>query len=275
MTSVARETGGGHGVAVAVPVFREHLGADEQASWEQLVRVLGGREIVLVGPEGMVLPIRDRPTIRFPAGCFESVAAYSRLLLSGDFWRRFRSWEYLLIYQLDCLVFEDQLESWCGRGFDYVGAPWLVDPRVPERGFSRVGNGGFSLRRVASHLEVLTSRASPRWPRLLRELISGRLPESPGGSSVSGISDRARVLASLRVGAASYAACYTLNEDRFWSDRAAYFRPSFRVASVAEALGFAFEQAPRLCFERRGRQLPFGCHGWNRYDREFWQKFIG
>ena len=41
-----------------------------------------------------------------------------------------------------------------------------------------------------------------------------------------------------------------------------------------EALEFSFELAPRYCFMMNGRRLPFGCHAWFRYDREFWEPFL-
>ena len=41
-----------------------------------------------------------------------------------------------------------------------------------------------------------------------------------------------------------------------------------------EGLRFSFEVAPRLCFELNGRRLPFGCHGWHRYDRTFWEPYL-
>jgi hypothetical protein len=46
------------------------------------------------------------------------------------------------------------------------------------------------------------------------------------------------------------------------------------VASVDEALRFAFEAAPRECFERNGRRMPFGCHAWEKFDRGFWEPFL-
>lgn len=67
---------------------------------------------------------------------------------------------------------------------------------------------------------------------------------------------------------------YGLNNDFFWATQAVKYLPSFRVATVEEALKFAFEGAPRKCFEMNGRRLPFGCHAWARYDRAFWEPFL-
>lgn len=258
-------------VAVAVPVYRDSLSDDEQISVRHLQRFLGEYPIYVFEPEGLDCPLRGYREIRFPARFFRSVDTYSRLLLSEDFYRRFEHYEYLLIYQLDCLVFSDRLADWCDRGLDYLGAPWLVDPARPARGFSRVGNGGLSLRRVSSCLEVLTSRRPPMTPL---ELLAARIPDLGSVLAVSRWYKRAQVLRQVRRGVRWYAGHYTLNEDHFWSDRAGLFEPGFTVAHPRQALAFAFERAPRYCYERNQRRLPFGCHGWWRWDREFWEPHL-
>jgi hypothetical protein len=65
---------------------------------------------------------------------------------------------------------------------------------------------------------------------------------------------------------------YPRNEDLFWALEAPKFDPTFKVASAVEALPFAFEMAPRWCFEQNRGKLPFGCHAWARYDRAFWEE---
>jgi hypothetical protein len=66
----------------------------------------------------------------------------------------------------------------------------------------------------------------------------------------------------------------TANCDYFWSDEAVKYWPDFKIASVETGLKFAFEVAPRWCFERNGGRLPFGCHAWPRYDRAFWEPHL-
>jgi hypothetical protein len=67
---------------------------------------------------------------------------------------------------------------------------------------------------------------------------------------------------------------FEAHEDLFWSFDARRFLPEFRIASVEEALGFAFEVEPRQAFELAGGKLPFGAHAWARYDREFWEPYL-
>jgi hypothetical protein len=167
---------------------------------------------------------------------------YSRLLLSRELYERFGAYEYVLLHQLDALVLRDELADWCARGLDYVGAPWFPTADVDFVNEPAVGNGGFSLRRVDAFLEVLSvpgvEREAARW-------VKGK-SRSP----------------------------FEKHEDLFWSFEAARYRPEFRIASVEEALGFAFEVEPRRAFELAGRRLPFGAHAWARYDRAFWEPYL-
>jgi hypothetical protein len=64
------------------------------------------------------------------------------------------------------------------------------------------------------------------------------------------------------------------NNDYFWSFEAKEYLPEFKVASVEDGMRFAFEAAPRECFERVGRKLPFGCHAWAKFDRSFWEPHL-
>lgn len=268
MTSAGKQPA----VAIVVPLYREALRADEELSLRHLERYLAGYDRILLCPETLSVSRRVHAepshvdTRRFADRHFQSVDSYSRLLLSEAFYRSFESYDFILIYQLDALVFSDQLHHWCAAGHDYVGAPWLVDPHSPEKGFSRVGNGGFSLRRVGAFLRVLTTPGRPTWG----SLAGAPLPDVGTGRWLQ----RLRILRQARRGVANYTRDYTLNEDRFWSDRATLFDEDFQIARPEEAVAFSFEQAPRYCFQRTGGHLPFGCHAWGRWDRSFWRPFL-
>lgn len=259
-------------VAVVVPMsFHTALTADEQISLRHLEFYLGRYDRFLVLPRRSAFALSGYRRIGFPDGYFGSQAAHRRLMLSRRFYAAFSEYEYILIYHLDALVFSDQLSAWCEAGYDYIGAPWLADRAVPERGFSRVGNGGFSLRRVSSFLRVIDSRAyavepSQYWGKYFaHRSLPVRLLNWPRAYL-----KRFRLLNNVRWELASV----TYNEDYFWSDRAVRFDRSFRVAPPEEGLRFAFEEAPRYCFARNRHSLPFGCHGWPRYDRAFWEPYL-
>lgn len=90
--------------------------------------------------------------IPFDDKWFESVSTYSVFMLTKEFYEKFTSYEFLLIYQLDAWVFRNELEYWCAQGYDYLGAPWFKDATTM---YSKAGNGGFSLRNVRACLDAI------------------------------------------------------------------------------------------------------------------------
>ncbi len=232
-------------VAVVVPWYREPT-LDEEISLRHLDRHLGGHDRFALATRGVETPPRFAVR-RVPARYLRDPVTYSRLLLSPGFYETFAGYEYLLVYQLDALVFSDELLGWCAKGYDYVGAPWLPGPDAPFVDEPRVGNGGFSLRRVGAFLDVLRT---PLSRRRRVEHYARRWLEGKSDSPFRG------------------------HEDLFWSFEAQRFAPRFSIAPVAEALRFAFEVEPRRAFELAGGKLPFGCHAWARYDRAFWEPHL-
>lgn len=152
-------------VAVVIPVYKSTLSGNEGLSLRQAKNVLGTYPIVFICPENLSLDnylkiIPDAEVKQFSNDFFQDVAGYSRLLLSPDFYKTFLDFEYILIYQTDAYVFRDELTAWCKKGYDYIGAPWIErpplvkgKPKVDIQNWfiGRVGNGGFSLRKVKSH----------------------------------------------------------------------------------------------------------------------------
>ncbi len=113
-------------VIITVPVYRLPLTPDEKTSIRHLRHYLGGFDITIIAPESLHLAeplLADLPVMRFDPAYFKGIAGYNQLMLSTEFYRRFQKYEYILIYQLDCLVFSSDLSAWCQKGWDYVGAP--------------------------------------------------------------------------------------------------------------------------------------------------------
>ena len=149
-------------VAIIVPVYREKLTEQELISYRQLLHILGAFEIIITAPKHLELPeeIRKKKvrTEYFSKEFFQSVDAYSRLMLSPFFYKSFIKYQYILIYQLDAFVFKNELLHFCGLGCDYIGAPWIsgfCEYSILKRKVLYVGNGGFSLRRVEACIDVL------------------------------------------------------------------------------------------------------------------------
>jgi hypothetical protein len=262
-------------VAVVTPIYRETLSSEERMSLSHMRQHLRAYPCYLMTPRHLRPRLPNCEVRDFDDECFLSVQTYSKLLLSRDFYRTFLDFEYILIYQLDCLVFQDELQWWCEQGYDYIGAPLFCVKGDLKSGFSGACNGGLSLRRVRSFLQVLES------PRYVAERVSFladvfRRPfvEVRPMTWMKRLKKRVQVAREVRQGVDKYVAGYSLNCDQFWSSRAAYFHPSFRVAPPEVALSFAFEAAPRFCFERNGGKLPFGAHAWQKYDRAFWEPYL-
>lgn len=262
-------------VAILTPLYQKILTYEEEISLGQLQHFLGGYDRYFVVPEGLQLNFPGFEKCDFDPHFFTGTDAYSQLLLSPQFYARFSEYDYVLIYQLDCLVFSDRLGEWCQAGYDYIGAPLFRSKNKPEKGFSRVGNGGLSLRKVGSFLKVLDSRRYldepvPFW----HEYFSVELADLKDWSPLRRPVKKLQVLRQARRGVEWYSQQYTLNEDLFWSDRAKLFYPDFKIAPIDFGLRFAFEAHPRYCFEQNNRQLPFGCHAWAKHDRAFWEPYL-
>ena len=144
-------------VAVLVPIFREGLLPDEEFAVRHLRRHLGRYACCQLSPRSLNFHLDGLQVRQYDDHWFHGVDSYSKLLLSKVFYEGFADYEYILIYQLDCLVFRDKLEWWCNQEFDYLGAPLFNIKGDPGSGFSGACNGGLSLRKVSSFLKVLNS----------------------------------------------------------------------------------------------------------------------
>lgn len=259
-------------VAVVVPLSnRMVFTEEEEISLLHLNHHLGQFDRFFIIPENQGIDVGGFKIKRFPGDFFGSVDAHRKLLFSISFYEAFADYQFVLIYHLDALVFSNQLVQWCEAGFDYIAAPWIKHPDAPYFGNpeyeGKVGNGGFSLRCVQSFLAVLNSKKLWRNPfrRVVHEVLYGTSRER-----CLSLLNFFRYWNAKHNGVRHEMASYYQNEDHFWPNRASHYYPPFKVAPVNIALQFGFECVPKYCYELNGRQLPFGCHAWGRYDRYFW-----
>jgi uncharacterized protein DUF5672 len=265
-------------LAIVTPQHRFPLKPDEETSLRHLRAHLGGFDRYLVCPESSSPELNDFTLIRVPDANLASEWAYNKMLLTRQFYEWFSDYEFILVYQLDCLVFSSEILSWCDREWDYIGAPWFhAYGEDPDGGFLGVGNGGFSLRKVQSHLDVFSSRALAYEPVAL----GWRNWQSYRASFVREVACRLKTMLH-RCGYQNTVRTYldeicqnpAVHEDGFWSWQAQRFKSDFAIPSPEEALQFSFECAPRACLELNGGRLPLGCHAWARYDRLFWEPLL-
>lgn len=264
-------------VIITLPVYRFPLTDNEKTSVRYLLHFLGDYEITLIAPRSLKISdplLRPLQVTRFDDKYFTGIPGYNKLVLSRGFYDSFKAYEYMLIYQLDCLVFSKDLKSWCEKGWDYVGAPWFKNYQADtSEGFWMVGNGGLSLRRVSAFRQVLRSR------RLLTSPIElGRItrffPRSPKLKFLVTILKTILHACGYHNTMRYFLTQFNQYEDIFWSMHAKRAVPSFKIPTPLEALRFSFEFAPRYCFEQNGRRLPFACHAWHKMDPAFWQEVL-
>ena len=171
-----RFTGGGlrgrlPSLAIVLPIYRPRLEVEKLAAVDRAVAILRHGDWYLIAPQSLDTSFYEqrygKPIVRFPDACLDSVGNYSRLLLTDEFYAAFARYEYMLIIQDDVYVLRDDLPHWLSRRYDYIGAPWpdghdvelSMSPRPAIHGCAvrgYVGNGGFSLRRIAACRHLLT-----------------------------------------------------------------------------------------------------------------------
>lgn len=266
-------------VVIVIPVYREPL-PEEIISLRRCCEVLNRYTMIIVAPEELSLNLYEDlwqsyglsyQVERFASSYFENIAGYNRLLLSKEFYLRFQAYDYMLIYQPDAYVFDDQLYEWCKKGYDYIGAPLvgkftdqIFDAAMPMR----VGNGGLSLRRIKAYTDYFQGKKHVFTSQQIVRRIS--LWKKP----YTRIFVWLLMMLGWRNTPKSVVAHWQYNEDDFWSGVLDDSNYALSKPSPLEALSFAFERFPNELYNLT-KQLPFGCHAWKKYQyEEFWEKYI-
>lgn len=270
---------------VVIPVYKnlKDWHPSEVQSFSRGVSILKQHPIFLIGPNGMnwetlIQELNNRFGVQLAVEIFDDVyfkgiPGYNKLLKSSFFYRRFKKFTHLLIYQLDAYVFKDELIFWCKKEFDYIGAPWaegFLDNSATN--LIGVGNGGFSLRNVDSVLKALSKIGFGHVVLKFLERKNSYLFNSKVKRFI-----KYSILKRL-LGVGDFSSFMKLDstnpiyEDCFWGILVPSAFKSFSVASIEEAVRFSFEVNPRLLFEKNNNQLPFGCHAWLKYDPVFWEE---
>jgi hypothetical protein len=255
---------------VIIPVYKPELLEYEKIAITQCQAVLSEYDIIIVKPESLDLNFQlDNvrfSTVSFADDYFEDIHGYNRLMLSANFYKSFQEYEYMLIHQLDAFVFTNELEYWCNEGYDYIGAPWFAEkdpgnildelinrvknylyvrynvkykdgmPKIGKQLAGRVGNGGFSLRKIAVLIKYATEYKS-----LIDHYCSLRHP--------------------------------WFNEDIFWSIELNRKKKQIKIPGLKKALRFAIETRPQKALNINKNELPFGCHAWDKHA-DFWRPFF-
>jgi hypothetical protein len=236
-------------ISVLIPIYKPLPGNDEQFSIDRTHSVLETRPIIFIAPNGLDVSYYstryNNSSYRFfPQHFFNSVQAYSSLLVTKSFYQSFTDSEFILIVQPDVYVFSDDLEWWLNSPYDYVGAPWPdgIELFVNIGVFSKVGgkrlravvgNGGFSLRRTKQCIALIKEyNDAAEWFRT-------------SGS----------------------------NEDLFFSIFG-NISNNFVIPNELTASRFSWEINPRHYYTLNEGRLPMGTHAFRAHAPEFWSSRI-
>jgi len=279
-------------VIIVIPIYKSIPDRYEKISFNQAVNVFFTREISIVSYRGLDLTyyinILVEKSVKFQINYFEksffeTVSGYNQLMLSRLFYRSFLNYEFILIYQLDAFVFRDELDYWCEQDYDFIGAPLIEDKYGQDKKYFWNGfNGGFSLRKVAYCLKLLSKKGPIIKPLKVYELTK---------MEFKGNFIKVLIFSIFRsLGKHNHVDFFKkktyINEDLFfclgfyvsWVDshitpQEAWIFP--KLPTVKEAARFSFERYPAELFIFNNNKLPFGCHAWQKYEYEdFWKKYI-
>ena len=265
-------------VIVLIPLYRNYLEPFEEISLKINLNYLDGFTINFISPvklknDAIFIKLLEKyklDVVFFENKFFKNIAGYNKLMLDLHFYSTFKNYKFMLICQLDALVLSNNLQFWVDQNYDYVGAPWVVEDGESIY-FDSMGNGGLSLRKIDKFIEVLKS-SDFYFNDKKFFFISNRV----GFKNIfliklfNKFKKRGFKINFLKL----YLFFYRSNEDYFWAFLAQFFTEEFNLASPNIALKFAFELSPKRCYEANNKQLPFGCHAWSKYDKNFWLKIL-
>lgn len=260
--------------AIIIPVYKEVPDKNEERSLIQVFKVLKEFNFCLVCSDNLNIAYYydianlhqvDMVITTFHPNYFANLTGYNKLLLSLDFYKRFISFKYILIYQLDAWVFRDELNYWCQQNYDYIGAPWIYKNIEGDRIFAGVGNGGFSLRKVHSHIKALKSFALINTLGYAFYLFKNESQKyGPAKSFIKNFVYNNSYYRFNR---------FSENEDVYWGIFVSGKFKWFNVPNEATASKFSVELMPTF-FINSKYELPFGCHAWEKYEPDFWKNHI-
>lgn len=256
-------------VKIVFPIYKSNLDDFELRSVKRSVKILKDYTFSIICPQELTISEVenlfkgvDYEVIRFPSVYFQSIDSYNRLMLSEQFYKQYLDTKFILICQTDVFVFRDELDFWCTKNYDYIGAPWIGTPqRIHNKAFIyfgnklktfsgkkekkydhlfKVGNGGFSLRNVKKHHEIVVKNKE-----LINYYLLNKEPEN------------------FHI------------EDVFFSLKVPTLDPNFAIPDWKEALNFCMDRKPELALKYNNGKLPFAVHGFNKPKvKQFWETII-
>lgn len=269
---------------IVVPIYKtfKQLSSEELLSLNQLFCILGKNDIFFIcgkSFEPFDYIQESKKTNNFPVikkfqdHYFSGIAGYNNMMVSPNFYRKFKAYNFMLVYQLDAFVFRNDLDEWCNKNYDFIGAPWFEGWNNANHLsiILGVGNGGFSLRKIKTTLRLLSRFKQLKFFRnfWIKSKLNYLIPFFKlikKYKSVFNIISLEKMQEFLDQ--------ENVNEDYIITQILANTFTDFKVAPYSEALKFSFEVNPSLLYKENGDKLPFGCHAWEKYEPDFWKNYI-
>ncbi len=258
-------------VAIVVPIFKDSFNNYEKFSFYHNAKVLENREIYLLGPQRLERHIHALSKTIKNGRCaivndkfFDgTLRGNTALMRSETLYQTFHRYKYILICHFDAIIFEDQLDYWTSLNFDFIGAP-LFYKSDGTLDYLRIGgNGGFCLRNVNAHLNVI-ERSKPLFSVFKIIWSANKTVKN-------------RFIQYLKYFKFNYVQLQLrskLYEDSYWSELIPNVFNDYKVADFEYAKSFAFETNIRLLFQVNDEKCPMGIHAWWKYDEEFCKTLI-
>lgn len=271
-------------IIVTIPIYKNSLADFELISLNQGLKTLGNYHIKFICYKDLDLSsyktiLSNYENLKysfeyFPKKYFKNIKGYNELLLSINFYKTISEWDYLLIYQLDAYIFKDDIIDWCNKGYSYIGAPWFKETEFGySQSFNGVGNGGFSLRKIEDQIKVLKSTKKIKTLSILKEEVGWNNRNLKGKVSICTSLIKRLINKNNRFNY-KFTTHYKYNEDYFFSNDAKNRFDFYTTPNETEALRFAFEINPEFLYKLNNEKLPTGCHAFQKYEPEFWKKFL-
>ena len=261
--------------AIVIPIYKDHPSNMELSALIQCAGILKKYDLCfithrLVNFSAYKIINKCRANYKFEyfdKDCFSSIQSYSKLCLNPDLYKRFETYDYMFLFQLDGWIFKDELEYWCNQNFDYIGAPWFEgyeNANEKSRFITPSGNGGVFLRKIDKFIVCCSKLSKIQNMRYynfehFKTYYKGHYNQiryyfAKSNSVKANISNA--------------------NEDYIVVNFFNKLDKTFKVAPPEIALRFSFENLPARLYEMNDKLLPFSCHAWERYGKDFYKDFI-
>ena len=208
---------------------------------------------------------------------FGSPAAVNKMGTDPAFYQIYKEFDYVLICHLDAWIFRDRLAYWIDKGYDFIGAPLFLPENDKVHFLQRMapfgGNGGLSLRRVASCIRILETFQPGRSPGHIAQAV-WFLARNRQWRLIRVLF---RLLRELSEDWRRTCEKYNIYEDVFFTIIAPLCGNRTSMPSSRAAMMFACEvNYPLFQKEVLGLEPPVGIHGYDKYvDADYFRYVRG